>query len=133
MAKRVPTMKLAVLLTISVLLPAAPRTDDRDTASLGGRVTDENKAPIASAKVSIRNKFSGEVQIVKSDGAGFYRIAALRPGRYSVFAQAESYGCTWVLNVFLFRGKDTNLDLVLTDSLKKRSSANCAEVIRSAQ
>jgi hypothetical protein len=76
----------------------------------------------------VRNKFSGEVEIAKSSSAGLYRIAGLRQGRYSVFAQAESYGCRWVLNVLLFRGKHTNLDLVLTDSQKKVPSANCVEM-----
>jgi hypothetical protein len=120
-------MKLALLVSVAVLLLALPRIDDPDAASLGGRVTDENAAPIAGARISIRNKFSGESAAAKSNTAGLYRITGLRQGRYSVFAQAEGYGCTWVLNVLLFRGKHTNLDLALTDSLKKVPSANCME------
>jgi hypothetical protein len=126
-------MKLFLLMVISVLLPAIPRTEDPEAASLGGRVSDQGGAPIAGARISVRNKFSGEVEIAKSDEAGLYRVAGLRQGQYSVFAQAEGYGCSLVLNVLLFRGRHTKLNLTLTDSRKKVPSVNCMELIRSTQ
>jgi hypothetical protein len=124
-------VKLFPLVAISVVLWILPRTEDPDTASLGGRVTDESNAPIAAARISVRNKFSGDVEIVRSDEAGLYRIGGLRQGRYSVFAQAEGHGCTWVLDVILFRGKHTNLDLILTGS--RKTTDDCMDSIRSAQ
>jgi hypothetical protein len=125
-------VKTLSVATISVLLLVVPRTDAPDNASLGGRIADEKGAPIAGARITARNKFSGEFEVSKSDSAGLYRIAQLKQGRYSVYAQAVGYGCTWVLNVLLFRGNHTTLDLVLTDSRKKESSANCTKVPRSA-
>jgi hypothetical protein len=124
-------MKLLLAVTVSVFLAAVPRVQHPDGASLGGRVTDEEAVPIPGARISVRSKFSGKVQVVRSNAAGMYRIAGLKQGRYSIFARAESYGSTCVFNVILYRGKHTNLDLVLTDSLKRETSGNCAETIRS--
>lgn len=110
-----------LLLTAVVLIVLLPgRTADPDAASLGGRVTDENNVPIPGARISVRDSFSEEFHIVKTDSEGIYKVEALRQGRYSVFAQAESYGCKWVFNVLVFRGQHTNLDLVLTDARRKR-------------
>jgi len=126
-------LKLLPAAGVSVLLLVLPRTIDPDAASLGGRVTDQNTTPIEAARISARNKFSGEVEIVESDAAGLYKIDRLQQGRYSVFAHAEGYGCAWVLNVFLCRGEYTNLDLVLTRSGKKVPSANCLQDTRNIQ
>src|SRR5262245_9588933 len=113
-----------LLLTAAVLiLLLSGRTADPDAASLGGRVTDENNVPIPGARISVRHRFSDEFHIVNTDSEGIYKLEALRQGRYSVFAQAESYGCRWVFNVFVFRGQHTNLDLVLRTSTRKGSDS----------
>ena len=114
-----------MLATILAFLPVLSSVEDQDIASIGGRVTETSGAPIAGAKVSVRNKFSNEFEITKSNTDGFYRIEGLRQGNYSVFAQAEGYGCIWVLNVLLYRGEHTNLDLALPDAHKRVSPANC--------
>jgi Carboxypeptidase regulatory-like domain len=116
----------------TVLMLALARTDHADDASLGGRVTDENLVAIASATISARNVFSGEVEYARSDANGLYKLTGLRQGRYSVFAEAEGYGCRWVFNVFLFRGKHTELDLILATCRKAVPSDGCKEWVRSA-
>lgn len=122
-------MKLLLLVTAFLLI--LPRVEDPDAASIGGRVTEATGTPIAGARISVRNKFTREFEVTKTWTDGFYRIEGLRQGRYSVVAQAEDYGCTWVLDVPLYRGKHTNLDLVLAS--RKDPSDNCIEAIRSAQ
>jgi hypothetical protein len=121
-------MKLLSIGTVFML--ALARTDHPDDASLGGRVTDENLVPIASATISARNVFSGEVEYARSDATGLYKFTGLRQGRYSVFAEAEGYGCRWVFNVFLFRGKSTELDLILTTCPKEVPSDGATESVR---
>ena len=104
-------IKLLSLAAVSMLVLILPRTGNPDAASLGGRVTDENLVAIASATVSARNAFSGEVESMKSDATGLYKFTGLRQGRYSVFVKAEGSCSKWVFNVFLFRGEHTHLDL----------------------
>ena len=120
-------------LTAALLVLLLPRIDDPDLASLGGQVTDENQRAIAGATVSATNVFSQEVQVVQSDGTGFYRLSALRQGRYSVFAKADGHGCTWVFNVLLFRGQHTQLDLKLRGSQKKVRTGDWTEAVRSTK
>ena len=124
-------MKLLAMST--VLLLALVRTDHPDAASLGGRITDENMNPIPSATISARNVFSEEVEYTSSDAKGSYEIIGLRQGRYSVFAKAEGYGCTWVFNVLLYREKRTQVDLILRASRKGFPSEGCKEWIRSSR
>src|SRR4051812_45662336 len=101
-------MSIGIALVLTIVFA---RTDDPDAASLGGRITDNNLAAIPSATISVRNVFSADNDYTKSDWAGSFKFNGMRQGRYSVFATAEGYGCTSVFNVFLFRGKRTQLDL----------------------
>jgi hypothetical protein len=118
-------MKL-ITIGAALILALYPRnSSDPESGSIGGRVTDEKLIPIASAALSARNIFSGDVNYVRSDTTGTYRFAELRPGRYSVFAKAEGYGCTWILRVPVFRGKHTELDVVITKSPKGAASDGC--------
>jgi hypothetical protein len=122
------------LLSIStVLLLGLARTGDPDGASLGGRITDENMAPIPSATISTRNASSGDVEYARSDSTGSFEFIGLRQGQYSVFAKAEGYGCTWVFNVFLYRATRTHLDLKLRASRKGAPSEACKERVRSSR
>jgi hypothetical protein len=121
------TMKLLAVgaALIMALYPRA--TVDPDLGSIGGRVMDEKLVGIPSATVSARNVFTGAIEYVRSDAVGEYKFTNLRAGRYSVVARAEGYGCKWVLNVVVFRGKYTELDLVITKSREGAASNGCSE------
>jgi carboxypeptidase family protein len=119
------------LLSMSaVFLLAIARTDHPDAASLGGHITDETMVAIPSATISARNVFSDVVESARSDSTGSFEFTGLRQGRYSVFANAEGYGCTWVFNVVLYRGKRTQLDLILRASRKGVPSEECNDSVR---
>ena len=110
----------------ALILALYPRTaGDPDSGSIGGRITDEKLVAIPSATLSARNVFFGDVTYVRSDTTGAYRFVELRPGRYSVFARAEGYGCTWILRVPVFRGQHTQLDVVIKKSRKGAASDGC--------
>jgi hypothetical protein len=104
-------MKMMLLAGISLLF-ILPRTEP-NAASVGGYVTDENQAPIAGAAVSIRNVFSGQVNVTNSDRTGSYNLTGRKQGRYSAFAKAEGYGSVWVFNIILSSGEHQQLDFVL--------------------
>jgi hypothetical protein len=126
-------IKLFAIASISMLVLVLPRTDNREDASLGGRVTDENLLTISGATVSARHAFSGEIEIVLSDAAGLYRFEGLKQGRYSMFGKAEGHGCTWVFNILLYRGQHTTLDLKLPKSRKEGRSGDCSEAEKRAK
>lgn len=122
------------LLSVSaVLLLAFARIDHPDAASLGGRITDENRVAIPLATISARNVFSDDVEYARSDSQGSYEFIGLRQGRYSVFASAEGYGCAWAFNVFLYREKRTQLDLMLRASNNGVPSEECKEWVRNSR
>jgi hypothetical protein len=125
-------IKLFGLATVLILF-ILPRIDDPDAASLGGRVSDENQKAINGVTVSATNVFSQKVDVVRSDAAGLYQFGPLRQGRYSVFAKAEGHACTWVFNVFLFRGQHTSLDITLRGSQKGVRAGDCTEAVRSTR
>ena len=125
------TTKLLLMSTVTLL--ASLRTDHPDAASLSGRITDEHLVAIPSATISARNVLLDDVMYTRSDSRGAFEFTGLRQGRYSVFANAEGYGCTWVFNVLLYRGKRTQLDLILRASPKGVPSEECKEWVRSAR
>ena len=114
-------------LAAALLLFTLPRDEHPDAASLGGRITDEKQLAVAGATVSATNVFSRQVEFTQSDRDGFYRLAGLRQGRYSVFVKTEDYGCKWIFNILLYRDQHTQLDVVLTKSQKKVPTGDCVE------
>lgn len=110
-------IKVLSMASIALLLLTLPN-GHTDRASLGGRVTDEDLVAVPSATVSARNLFSGESAYVSTDAAGLYKFDSMKQGRYSVFAESEGYGATWVPSVFLVRGQHTELDIRLVKSRK---------------
>jgi hypothetical protein len=60
-------------------------------ALLTGRVTNENNAPVAGARVNLTSAVAGAGVRLVSDSAGGFRFAAPRPGRYSVSIDHEGY------------------------------------------
>lgn len=105
-------IKILLLTGISLLF-ILPRTEP-NVASVGGYVTDANRAPIAGATVSFRNVFSGQVDVANTDSSGSYNLMGIRQGRYSAFATAAGYGSVWIFNIILCSGEHRQLDFVLT-------------------
>jgi hypothetical protein len=104
-------IKLLVLAGVTMFI--LPRTDP-NTASMSGYVTDANKTPVVTATVSIRNVFSGQVDVTNTDATGSYVLTGIKQGRYSAFATAEGYGSVWVFNIILKSGEHRQLDFVLS-------------------
>jgi hypothetical protein len=102
------------------------RSDHPDAASLEGRVTYVEGEVIAGATVSVYNVSNDGVERVETDATGFYKLNCMKQGRYRIVVKAEGYCQKWVLNVFLFRGEHTRLDLTLTG--KTPQGTGCVEI-----
>jgi hypothetical protein len=64
------------------------------TGNIQGTLTDPSGAVVASAKITITNKDTGQTLHVTSSSAGTYNSGALVPGEYSVRAEASGFKTT---------------------------------------
>src|SRR6476660_5058539 len=60
-------------------------------AGIQGTVTDKSGAVVSGATVMVTNQETGVSQTSKTNDSGFYRISALKPGRYTVDVEASSF------------------------------------------
>src|ERR1700738_1417904 len=76
----------AVLYLASFVFPLAAQN-----AALTGTVKDPKDAAIANASVTLTNQDTGIATGTKSDGAGVYEFSFVKPGVYSLKAEAPGF------------------------------------------
>jgi hypothetical protein len=87
-SKSVKFILAILILSISFSFPMWAQTS---TASLSGTVTDLSGAPVANAKISVSNVFTGQTVEAETDASGRYTVSKLGPGDYEVTAVSEGY------------------------------------------
>ena len=90
--------KVFWVLTIVLLglsLPALAQT----RSSLGGSVTDTNKAAVAGAAVKAKNVDTGEELVTTTDGQGSFVFPSVAAGKYDVSIEAKGFKSTNVKGV----------------------------------
>ena len=76
----------------SVAAKARGQADPSDsTSTLEGSVLDPNQAVIAGAKVMVRNEVTGDVRGTTSSASGAFSFQTLKPGSYTMVAQAAGF------------------------------------------
>lgn len=85
------------------------------SAKLQGVVRDSEKRPLAGVLVSLQA--TEQTLTTRTDGAGFYRFPAVRPGVYNLHAKADSYSDANVSDFTLGRTESRTIDLIL-DAVK---------------
>lgn len=73
------------VLIFSVLVVA------QSTPTLSGTVKDPNSAPVANAKVSLKNDATGQTLETQADAQGVYHFTNLQPGQYEVSVSADGF------------------------------------------
>jgi Carboxypeptidase regulatory-like domain len=107
---RIHCLFLSVLLTSPLLA---------QTAVLRGQVTDESKAVIPGAKVTLTGP-AGVVKTTAADNNGLYSFAALAPGSYAVQAAAPQLAMPQPAKIALKPGLQTlNLQLTVASIAEK--------------
>ena len=99
-----------LLLSFSVALCA-----QNSGATLSGTITDQSGSPVAHARVSVSNIFSGQTVETRSDASGRYSVSKLGPGNYEVKAAAEGFPAS-TSRVRLAAGATRTLDLQMEGS-----------------
>src|SRR4029077_5479618 len=107
---RIYCLFLSVLLTSPLMA---------QTATLRGQVTDESKAVIPGAKVTLTGP-AGLVKTTAADNNGLYSFVALAPGSYTVQAAAPQLAMPQPAKIALKPGVQTlNLQLTVASITEK--------------
>src|ERR1700710_2907307 len=96
-------MRTSAVLLVLFLLSLSASAQER-FGGLIGIVTDQTKAAVPGATVSVTNKQSGAVRTAVSAADGSYRFPDLAPGRYLVTVELSGFQKASVDNVLVLLG-----------------------------
>ncbi len=118
-AKRVKFYLGVLLLSLSVSFPLCAQNS---SGTISGTVTDSSGSPVANARITVSNVFTGQAAETQTDASGRYSVPKLGPGNYEVTAVAEGFP-TSKARVALAAGAAQTLNL----QLEGTSSNNTAQ------
>src|SRR2546429_1756561 len=104
---------MLLALAVSALSPDALWAQGETTSAVVGSVSDPAGAAIAGAKVTIRSTENGLKRSVKTDNAGRFNFPQLKPGPYSVKAEADQFETQENDSVLAGLGQKQTIDFVL--------------------
>ena len=90
------------------LLIAFPLSAQIDTGGITGTATDSSGAIVSGATITLTNDATGVVLSTKSTSTGTYSISAIRPGTYTLRAEAAGF------QTFVDSGLEVHLQSTLT-------------------
>src|SRR5215467_2783672 len=88
------------MLSLLLLLFAATAFA-QTTAKILGTVTDQSGAAVVGAKVTVKNADLAIERTTQTSASGYYEVAALPPGKYTVQVQMNGFGTEQANNVVL--------------------------------
>jgi len=95
------------------LFPAKVLSQGETTSAIVGQVTDATNAAIPGANVTITNRETGLRRSVKTDEDGRFNFPQLKPGIYSVKAEADGFDPQQNDNVFSGLGQKQTVNFTL--------------------
>src|SRR5437764_7544810 len=107
-------MKLVpAALLIAVLAGVLPAAGQGTTGSISGFVTDETKAALPGATVTVRHVETDQKRVVVTDGEGRYRAQALSPGKYELTVELQGFRSAQYASLSLSVGQDEVVNVQL--------------------
>ena len=106
-------LRLILLLLLAIAIPLAMSFGQGRTGNLEGFVLDQAGLPVAGASVQASNIMHGGVIRASSQSNGFYRLANLDAGRYSLWVKARWHTSEWIPIVIVEEGQTTRKDIQL--------------------
>jgi Carboxypeptidase regulatory-like domain len=91
---------LLVVIAAVFLNPAEALAQGETTSAIIGEVKDASDALVAGATLTITNRETGLKRTVTTDAAGRFNFPQLKPGRYSVKAEAPGFAPQQADNIF---------------------------------
>ena len=108
------TGHLAILaLTAAILLPAEAWAQGETTSAIVGQVRDTTGAVVAGATVTIASPETGLRRSARTDEAGRFNFPQLKPGVYSIKAEAPGFDPQQNNNVISGLGQKQTVDFTL--------------------
>src|SRR5229473_8003935 len=102
-----------LVLTLAGLLSAKALGQGETTSAIVGEVTDATSAVVPGATVTIANPETGLKRNAKTDGEGRFSFPQLKPGTYSVKAEAQGFEPRQNDNVVSGLGQKQTVDFTL--------------------
>src|SRR3984893_17179078 len=99
--------------SIACLLPAEALAQGETTSAIVGQVRDTTNAVVPGATVTIANPETGLKRSAKTDDAGRFNFPQLKPGTYSVKAEAQGFEPLQNDNVVSGLGQKKTMDFTL--------------------
>ncbi len=108
-----PTCFAFLVLTVAGLLPVEALAQGETTSAIVGQVRDTTNAVVPGVTVSITNLETGLRRSAKTDDAGRFNFPQLKPGTYSVKAEAQGFEPQQNDNVISGLGQKQTVDFTL--------------------
>ena len=102
-----------LVLTMASFLPAKARAQGETTSAILGEVRDTTNAVVPGATVTITNHETGQQRTARTDDAGRFNFPQLKPGTYSVKAEARGFDAQQSDNVISGLGQKQTVNLTL--------------------
>jgi hypothetical protein len=108
-----PACVAFLVLTVACLLPVEALAQGETTSAIIGQVRDTTNAVVPGATVAITNLETGLRRSAKTDDAGRFNFPQLKPGTYSVKAEAQGFEPQKNDNVISGLGQKQTVDFTL--------------------
>src|ERR1700693_816130 len=105
-----PTLFLA---SVALFCAATARPQGETTSEIAGQVTDATRAAIPGARVTISSRETGLERRARTDQQGRFNFPQLKPGAYSVKAEAEGFDSQQNDNVISGLGQKQTVQFTL--------------------
>ncbi len=102
-----------LVLTVACLLPAKALAQGETTSAIVGQVRETTDAVVPGATVTITNHETGLKRSARTDDAGRFNFPQLKPGAYSVRAEAQGFAPGQNDNVISGLGNKQTVDFTL--------------------
>jgi hypothetical protein len=94
------TVLLFTLLSVAAIVPYSALAQS-ESASVSGRVTDQQNAVIPNVEIELRNVDTNSTQTTNTNGDGIYSFPSLRPGNYVMSVRKEQFQTVSVTGITL--------------------------------
>ena len=92
---------------------AGPAAAQMTRGGISGTVRDATGGVVPGATVTVTSVVTNQARTTVSDAQGFYRVAALEPGRYTVRTELTGFSTQETRDVPVYTARDSSLDVAL--------------------
>src|SRR5258706_4278459 len=104
---------LGVFFALVTLGTFASRSNAEASASISGTITDQSRAVVGLAVVTVKNLETGAIRTINSNASGSYLVLSLLPGPYEVSVIYPGFKAPRKPRVDLSVGEEARLDVML--------------------